>query len=144
MKKDLIIEMFNQGFPFHKTLGLELDFYNKSIRFNMKNELIGNSQMGILHGGVIASALDVAGGLTVAMGLAEKFSKISSEEFILRFSKMGTIDMRVDYLNPGKGRRFYTKTKLLRQGNKISVTSSELFNDEDTLIAISTATYLVG
>jgi uncharacterized protein (TIGR00369 family) len=57
---------------------------------------------------------------------------------------MGTIDMRVDYLRPGRGERFIATSRLLRAGNKVSVARVELHNDQGVYIATATATYLTG
>ena len=62
----------------------------------------------------------------------------------MSLSKLGTIDMRVDYLRPGRGKRFDAVSTLLRAGNKVAVVRTELHNDEGYLIAVSTGTYLVG
>ena len=57
---------------------------------------------------------------------------------------MGTIDMRVDYLRPGRGERFTATSSLLRAGNKVAVARVELHNQQRDYIATATATYLIG
>lgn len=57
--RDNLIEL-----PFHRILGLNSDCFdieNSCIRFDMRDELIGNRHFKILHGGLIASILDVEG-----------------------------------------------------------------------------------
>jgi acyl-coenzyme A thioesterase PaaI-like protein len=71
---------------------------------NMKDDLIGNFLQGILHGGAISTALDVTGG---AMALVAAWQRLKdrdvpSSERPKTLSKLGTIDMRVDFLQPGK------------------------------------------
>jgi len=61
-----------------------------------------------------------------------------------RFNKIGTIDIRVDYLRPGLGAYFIATGSTLRTGNKVSVTRMELHNDKGILIAVGTGTYVVG
>ncbi len=58
---------------------------------------------------------------------------------------MGTIDLRVDYLRPGRGERFTATSTLLRAGNKVAVARVELHN-EAQVYASATATYggLIG
>src|SRR3990167_11135324 len=54
--------------PFNQLIGLRLDQVTKDhavMLFNMRQELIGNFLQGILHGGVISSVLDMAGGVIV-------------------------------------------------------------------------------
>jgi uncharacterized protein (TIGR00369 family) len=59
-------------------------------------------------------------------------------------ARMGTIDMCVDYLRPGKGKEFYCIGTVMRTGRKVTVTRMELFNHENLLIAAGTAAYIVG
>ena len=66
------------------------------------------------------------------------------EELRQRLSRMGTIDLRVDYLRPGRGERFTATSSLLRAGNKVAVARVELHNEEQVYIASATATYMVG
>ncbi|WYB25258.1 thioesterase family protein [Gallaecimonas sp. GXIMD1310] len=61
-----------------------------------------------------------------------------------KFGRMGTIDMRVDYLRPGRGERFVATAEVIRAGNKVAVTRMELHNEKGDHIAFGTGTYLVG
>ncbi|HPX90585.1 MAG TPA: hotdog domain-containing protein, partial [Spirochaetota bacterium] len=63
---------------------------------------------------------------------------------ISRFSKMSTLNIRVDYLRPGSGKKFRCISYVIRAGNKIAVTRMDMFNDSDNLIATGTGTYLIG
>ena len=71
----------------------------------MKPELVGNYVHGVLHGGVISSVLDATGGIVASIGVVEKLQSIPPEEIAHGISKVGTIDLRVDYLRPGLGHR---------------------------------------
>ena len=61
-----------------------------------------------------------------------------------RFSRLGTIDLRVDYLRPGRGNEFIATAHIIRAGSKVTVARMELHNEEGTHIAFGTGTYLVG
>ena len=61
-----------------------------------------------------------------------------------RFAKIGTIDMRIDYLRPGVGDHFIATGYVLRTGNKVAVTRMELHNNERQLIAVGTGAYVVA
>ena len=124
----LVGEIFVYHMPFNRALGLELERYEKAfaqLSFNNQPMMVGNWAQSILHGGVIASALD-------------------EEELRQRLSRMGTIDLRVDYLRPGRGERFTATSSLLRAGNKVAVARVELHNEAQVYIASATATYMVG
>ena len=142
-----IHEVFAEKIPFNKVLGLDVvSLANESpvLRFAMRPELVGNFVRGNLHGGVISSVIDVCGGLTAFLGLQRKLRDEPIEERLQRFARIGTIDMRVDYLRPGLGEWFESKGYLLRTGNKVAVTRMELHNDSGELIAIGTGAYTVA
>ncbi len=138
--------IFVDRIPFNKLLGMRvesLDFENAKVRIEMRDELIGNFMQKTLHGGVTSSVLDVIGGLTAFMTLLKKMEGASSQEKLERLAKFGTIDLRVDYLRPGRGKYFIAQGSVLRTGNKIAVTRMELHNDQKVLIAVGTGTYAV-
>ena len=60
------------------------------------------------------------------------------------FVRFGTVDLRVDYLRPGVGERFTASGTVMRSGRRIAVTRMEFHNDEGTLVAVGTGTYIVG
>ncbi len=140
-------EVFAERIPFNRVLGLHVESIESeraSIRFMMRDELVGNYERGILHGGVTAAVLDVTGGLVAFVSVIKRLGDHAADEALERFSRMGTIDMRVDFLRPGAGEYFIASAQLLRSGNRIAVTRSELHNDEGDLIASGTATYMIG
>lgn len=142
-----IHEIFAVKIPFNRVLGLDvvsLSHDCPTIRFEMRPELVGNFLRGNLHGGVISAVLDVTGGLTAFLGLQQKLKDEPLEARIERFARIGTIDMRVDYLRPGLGKWFESRGSLLRTGKKVAVTRMEMFNDGDELIAVGTGAYTVG
>ena len=143
----LLKEITEEKIPFNKLIGMKietLDLDKIGIRFEMSPELVGNFTRGNLHGGVISSVLDVTGGMVAWTGIMKKMEGQSFDEISERFNKIGTIDIRVDYLRPGLGEYFVATGSTLRTGNKVSVTRMELHNDKGILIAVGTGTYVVG
>ena len=141
------VSQFFQRIPFNQLLGIELvelSPQHVTMHLPMKPELIGNFLQGIIHGGVISTLLDVCGGAMALIGAFDKHQHLSTSERMARLSKLGTIDLRVDYLRPGKGQRFIATAQLLRSGNKVAVVRSELHSDDGTLVAVGTGTYLCG
>lgn len=97
----LVGEMFVYHIPFNRALGMELERYEKEfaqLAFKNQPMMVGNWAQSILHGGVIASALDVAAGLVCVGSTLTRHETISEDELRQRLSRMGTIDLRVDYL----------------------------------------------
>ena len=143
----LLKEITEEKIPFNKLIGMKietLDLDKIGIRFEMRPELVGNFTRGNLHGGVISSVLDVTGGMVAWTGIMKKMEGQSFDEISERFNKIGTIDIRVDYLRPGLGEYFIATGSTLRTGNKVSVSRMELHNDKGILISVGTGTYVVG
>lgn len=144
---ELMSNAFIYKMPFNQLLGIKLAHMSEDfVQLTVENqpELIGNFTQNILHGGVIASILDVAGGMVCINRMLQRINPLVHQEIVDKMSRMGTIDLRVDYLRPGRGEIFTASASLLRDGNKIAVTRCELHNERNQHIATATATYLIG
>ncbi len=142
-----ISELMINKIPFNRHIGLKFHSISDEesiIQFDMKPELVGNYFHGILHGGVISASLDMVGGIMAAVGVLNDNPATHLNKLKEKLTKLSTIDMRVDYLRPGKGQTFYAKARLLRTGAKIAVIRMELVNEHDLQIAVATGTYMVG
>ena len=142
-----IKDMFENKLPFNRMLGikvLSLEGGTPRLGIQMRDDLVGNYVRGSLHGGVISAVIDVTGGLAAFMSLHRKSGDETREVRIERFGKLGTIDLRVDYLRPGLGDRFESVGLVLRAGHKVAVTRIELKNDRDQLIAVGTGAYVIA
>jgi len=138
---------YEEKMPFNKYLGIKIDSISTEgavVRIDMRDELIGNFEKNIMHGGVMSSILDFTGGVIAQIHVLNEMKDVSLEKLVKRLSSMGTIDMRIDYIRPGKGSYFLATGHILRLGNKVAVTRTELVNDEGVLIAVGTSTYIVG
>jgi len=143
----ILHELYERKIPFNKVLGLKIESLKMEdvrMRFEMKDAFVGNYVQGILHGGVISAVLDTTGGLTASLGVLQKMKGHTAEEIGKSLTKNGTIDLRIDYLRPGKGNYFISTGSIMRAGRRVSVTRMELYNDRDILIAVGTGTYIVG
>ena len=142
-----IIQIFEERVPFNNVIGMKFGVKGKDegvVSFSMKDELVGNVMFGSLHGGVLATVIDAVGGFTTYLGLIDRNKSLTEMEKLERFSKIGTIDLRVDYIRPGKGKNFVASAVLLRTGKKIAVTRMEVRNEASLLIAAGTGTFIVG
>ena len=127
---------------FNKLLGLKVESFDADapkLRFAMRPELVGNPTRQILHGGVISATLDAAGGFAIMLSVAADGAVTPST-----FPNIGTIDLRVDYLRPGRGKHFIATARIVRKGSRIAVVHMELHNDTGELIATGGAAYVVG
>jgi uncharacterized protein (TIGR00369 family) len=142
-----VIHEVVEKIPFNRLLGLtveSLDLDRPSVKLGMRDELIGNFIRGSLHGGVISSTLDFMGGLVAFLGVLKTLDGQPVPVMAARFAKIGTIDLRIDYLRPGIGRNFIATGYVLRTGKKVSVTRMELHNEQRQLIAVGTGAYMIA
>jgi len=133
---DILREVCDEKIAFNKLIGIKLieaGGGRSRLEFAFKEDLVGNFMLRILHGGVICSALDVAGGLAVQAGHGEDDP----------FYMMGTVDLRVDFLRPGKGERFVATGQVMRPGRILCATRMELVNETGELLAMGQAVYRV-
>lgn len=148
---DVILEQlkiaYEEKMPFNKYLGLKIDSITTDgavVRIDMRDDLIGNFEKNILHGGVISTILDFTGGVIAQIHVINEMKDAPLEKIIKRLTGMGTIDMRIDYMRPGHGSYFLASGHLLRLGHKVAVARTEFVNDSGVLIAVGTSTYIVG
>lgn len=142
-----LADIYENQMPFDRLLGIKIDSLTMSevkVRIDMREELVGNFIRGILHGGVISSVLDLTGGLVASVEILKSMENKNLDEIRRRLTRVGTIDLRVDYLRGGKGEHFIATGSALRKGNKVAVIRTELVNEKSTIIAAGTGTYLIG
>ena len=135
---DNLKNIYEEMMPFNKYLGLKIDSISKEgvvVRIDMRDELVGNFEKKILHGGVISTILDFTGGVIAQIHVIKEMQDASLDKIVKRLTSMGTIDMRVDYMRPGKGSHFLATGHILRLGHKVAVARTEF---------VGTSTYIVG
>ncbi|HMK78062.1 MAG TPA: thioesterase family protein [Xanthobacteraceae bacterium] len=137
-------QVFEETVAFNRVLGLKVESLDPDapkLRFDMRPELIGNPRRQILHGGVISAVLDVAAGFAIHLAVGKNRDAELHEG---QLPSIGTIDLRVDYLRPGRGKYFIATGRVVRLGNRVAVAHMELVNDAGELIATGGAAYMVG
>jgi uncharacterized protein (TIGR00369 family) len=142
-----LIDLFEHRISFNQVLGLKVLSVRPGdvrARIAMKPELIGSYTHGRLHGGVISSVLDAMGGLAIMVGIAERHPHDNAAQVMSRFAKMGTIDLRIDFLRQGIGQHFVASAEVTRLGGRVASTQMRFVNDEGTLIATGAASFIVS
>ena len=142
-----LTDMFEQRIRFNEVLGLRVQSLAApapSLRFDMRPELVGHFLYGRLHGGVISAALDATGGLALMAAIAEKHPADTAEQVLQRFARMGTIDLRIDFLRQGVGKHFIASAEVTRLGGRVGSVQMRLANDSGELIATGAAAYMVS
>ena len=144
-KEKILKTVFEESIAFNKLVGIKLlSFEPLKIGLENRYELQGNTWRGFLHGGVIATVLDVAGGIAIAHEIIMQNPDTDLAELGKQMTKVGTIDLRIDYLRPGVGESFVATAELMRHGSRITVVRMKFYNEKESLIAAGTGTYVVG
>ena len=128
--------------PYLKGLGIVMEVFEPDharIRLPFREDLTNDGS--VYHGGVIAAVLDVAAGFSVYLAV-NKERMVKPD--VSRFPEIGTIDLRVDYLRPGRGKYFVATGRVVRLGARVAVAHTEMENDAGELIATGGAAYMVG
>lgn len=129
---DLLIRLF-ASVPFMQYLGMRFETLESShavIRIPYRPELIGNPELPALHGGVISALLDTCGGAAV-------WTRIGSHD------RVSTVDLRVDYLRPGRPEDLLGMARVIRAGNRVGVTELRAYHpgSKGAPIAVGTGVY---
>ena len=82
---------------------------------------------GIVHGGLIYTLADSAMGIALATT-----------------GRSGvTVNSTIDYLSPGKGKKLFADTEIVKDGKTIVVFRVNVKDENDTLVAVSNGTYYI-
>ncbi len=140
-------ELFEHRIPFNALLGLAIDdIGSERVRGHlaMRPALVGHFVHERIHGGVISACLDAMGGLAVMAAIGARHLDEPPMQRLQRFGKLGTIDLRVDYLRPGIGERFLLEAEVLRLGSRVASTRMSFLDAKGKLLATGSAAYIVS
>ena len=139
--------IFEEKIAFIRVIGLRIATIEPdgvSAHIDMRPELIGHYAHNRLHGGVVSAALDALGGLACMAAIGARHMDEPPEARLTRFGKLGTIDLRIDYLRPATGPRFTARAEVLRLGSRVASTRMEFHDAEDRLLSTGAAAYIVS
>ena len=139
--------IFEEKIPFNRVLGLKITRLQPeqvAARIDMKPDLVGHFAHNRLHGGVISAGLDAIGGLAVMAAIGGRHMAETAAQRLQRFGKLGTIDLRIDYLRPGIGAHFELRAQVLRLGSRVASTRMEFLGVDGKLLASGAAAYIVS
>ena len=139
--------IFEEKIVFNQVLGLKITALAPDGvvgRIDMKPDLVGHYAYNRIHGGVISASLDTVAGLAVMNAIGARYAHEPVEQRLQHFSRLGTIDLRVDYLHPGIGTRFRMRAEVLRLGARLASTRMEFMSEEGKVLSLGTASYVVS
>ena len=116
---DAVKQFMEQQIPFNQFLGMKvvhLGDGDARMEVPFRDEFIGDPFRPALHGGVISALLDTCGGAAVFTTMTDVGERAS------------TVDLRVDYLRPGRKERLIAEAKVIRVGNKVAVVSLRAYH----------------
>ena len=150
-RRDRALRLLVEGVPYTRFMGIEFDRRGDELTALMHydEKLIGNPFLPALHGGAIASFLEV----TAIVGLSWQSlwdeietGRVAVEdltpETMPRLPK--TIDFTVDYLRSGLPRDAYARARVNRSGRRYASVHVEAWQDNrDKLFAQATGHFLM-
>ena len=142
-----LIAIFEEKVVFNQVLGLRITSVapgRASGRIDMRHELIGSFAHNRVHGGVISAGLDAMAGLAVMAALGARHMDEPVAQRLARFARVGTIDLRIDYLRPGISEHFELRAEVMRIGSRVASTRMEFLGADGTLLSTGTAAYIVS
>jgi uncharacterized protein (TIGR00369 family) len=108
--REELLALMGDVVPFNRLLGIRGESVSEGrcvLTLPVREELVGDPRRPALHGGVVSSLIDTAGGLAA-------WSALPPGETV------STIDLRVDYLEPaGLGAELRAEAELVRKGNRV-------------------------
>jgi uncharacterized protein (TIGR00369 family) len=140
-------KIFEEMIVFNRILGLKVTSIaptKVTARIDMRNDLVGHYAYNRIHGGVISAGLDGLGGLAVMVAIGARHMDESVAQRLQRFAKLGTIDLRVDYLRPGIGDWFELRAEVMRLGSRVASTRMEFLGSDGKLLSTGSAAYIVS
>ena len=116
--------------PFHRWLGLKIIQQNNDhleLEMPWRDELVSNPVIGAVHGGILASLIDLTGlyAIIAAGGVAR-----------------ATVDLRVDYHRAATNGPLRAIGQVVKLGKTISTADTRIIDDDERLVASGRGTYL--
>jgi uncharacterized protein (TIGR00369 family) len=144
---DGLRDIFENRIVFNSVLGLKIvEMRPDQVvgRIAMRPELIGHYSFNRLHGGVVSAGLDAMGGLAVMAAIGARHMDEPPSQRLHRFGKLGTIDLRIDYLRPAIGEHFELRAEVLRLGSRVASTRMEFLGAEGKLLSSGAGAYIIS
>jgi uncharacterized protein (TIGR00369 family) len=134
------LRLFEEGFvrhvPHNRALGLRFLACGPGgdvvVELPYRDELVGNPETGVLHGGAITSLLDAACGAAVFLELAV-------------LAPIATLDLRIDYLKPARaGHPVRARAFCYKVTRQVAFARASAYGDDEAdPIAAAAATFML-
>lgn len=133
----ILKQLAEEMIPFNRWLGIKAERIERghaTLVVPWRDELIGDPLRQAIHGGVISALADTTGGICVWTALENPTS-----------ARLSTVDLRVDYLRPGRREMLIAQANIIRVGAKLGWADIKLFHPsaESELVAIARGVYAI-
>ena len=121
MQLEQLRQLMEEFIPFNRHLGIKIAAVEPGrahLTLPFQDHFVGDPLRPALHGGVLSTMADVAGGMAVWSHLLDPRARVS------------TIDLRVDYLRPARLHTLDATAVVVRQGNRVGVVDVKLFHPD--------------
>lgn len=128
--------IFLDVIPHAKAIGLHLKAVHKAyarVCVPYRPELVGNPQTGVIHGGVVTTALDNVMGMAVLCALTE-------------LCAVATLDLRIDYMRAAEpGRDILAEAQCYKLTRSVAFVRGAAYHEgmEDDAVAVTQATFML-
>ncbi len=129
MEPDILKQVMEEMIPFNRYVGVRAAEVRKGfvrLEVPFRPELVGDPLRPALHGGVLSTLADTAGGAAVWVSIEDTRARVS------------TIDLRVDYIRPARLVTVVAEATVVRIGNRVGVADVRLFHPDAEAETIAT------
>ena len=137
MDPQVLRQLVEELIPFNRFLGVRVRHQEKGrieVEIPWRDELMGDPFKRAVHGGVIGALVDTAGGMVLWAGLQDPAHQ-----------RLSTIDLRIDYLRPGRPEDLVAEAVVVRAGRTVGVADMRVFHPtaRDETIATGKGVYVI-
>jgi len=129
-KTQQLQELYDRS-PLHRVLHMQLASIGQgAATVVLDSSEASQNRMGHLHGGAVSTMIDSA--------IAQAILSLLPEE-----GSMNTIELKVNYLIPGRGTAFRAEGNVIRLGKSTAVGMATIYDTQDEAVAVGLGTFSV-
>ena len=115
-----------------KQLGFVIDKAERGkVTLRMPVKALHKQVYGVVHGGVLATLADTAGGLATYMACP-------------RGTRVATVEMKINFLEAVEAGTVFAEAEVVRRGRHIAVVDCDVRDERGRLVAKALMTFFVG
>jgi uncharacterized protein (TIGR00369 family) len=118
--------------PFNAWMDLRVRSLDENVvelGLTWKPEMVSNTEMKVVHGGVLAALIDTAADFAIAAKLGRA---------------VPTVDLRIDYHLPARLGDLRARAHVIRLGGTLAVAEAEVFDSDGRMVASGRGTYFTA